>query len=122
MAVFANVRGWLECDDKQLAQIKEIIAAESEWGYSKGWAFPGVQYNWTNWVFYGACMREDYVDEFLDQLRHIARLPASDADNDRVLGLFYANYETKDQDEWQVRDGGVVIKSPNADHLYLDPE
>ncbi|RPE27899.1 hypothetical protein [Kitasatospora cineracea] len=122
MSVFVSVRGWLECDDEQLAQIKGIIAAEPDRHYIEGWTFPGVQYNWGNWVFFGACMREQYVGWLLDQLRLVARLPASDEDNDRVIGLFLARHEVEGQSEWQVRDGDVVIKNANSEYQYLDAE
>ncbi|MGW1169884.1 hypothetical protein [Streptomyces sp. NPDC002550] len=41
MGTMVSVRGWLQCDDGQLAQIKEIVEADDpERTYSGGWAFP----------------------------------------------------------------------------------
>ncbi|MFJ3714211.1 hypothetical protein [Streptomyces sp. NPDC090057] len=38
-----SVRGWLQCDDGQLAQIKELVEADDpERTYSGGWAFPAL--------------------------------------------------------------------------------
>ncbi|TXS81182.1 hypothetical protein EAO69_00460 [Streptomyces sp. me109] len=120
MGVFVRIRGWLECDHRQLAQVKEIVAAENpDRTYCGGWGFPARQYNWTSWVFFGADMREQAVDCFLEQLRLVAAIPASDDDNDLVIGLFLVSHEITGISEWQVRDGAVVIGSVNGEYQYL---
>ncbi|MFF7946110.1 hypothetical protein [Streptomyces griseorubiginosus] len=121
MGVFVGVRGWLECDDKQLAQVKGIVLADDpEQTYSGGWAFPPRQYNYVNWVFYGAHMRAQCLDWFLDRLRSVARIPASDDDNDLVTGLFLVSHEVDGMSEWQVRDGAVRIRAASQDYHFLD--
>ena len=121
MGVFVGVRGWLECDDEQLTRIKEIVQADDpEETYSGGWAFPPRQYNYVNWVFFGAHMRAQSVDWFLDRLRSVARIPASDDDNDLVTGLFLVSHEVDGMSEWQVRDGTVRIRAASRDYRYLD--
>ncbi|MFB7336887.1 hypothetical protein FNH09_23715 [Streptomyces adustus] len=121
MGVFVRVRGWLGCDDRQLAQVTRIVESDDpDKTYSGGWAFPPRQYNFTNWAFYGAEMRAQAVDDFLEQLRRIARIPASDDDNDLITGLFLVSHEVDGMSEWQVRDGDVVIRAASETYRYLD--
>ncbi|MGC9496355.1 hypothetical protein [Streptomyces sp. WG7] len=40
MGVYVSVRGWLECDDTQLATVQEIIASHADDHYSGGWSTP----------------------------------------------------------------------------------
>lgn len=121
VGVFVRIRGWLECDDRQLIQVKEIVGADDpDRTYSGGWAFPERQYNFTHWVFFGAEMRAQSTDWLLELLRRVARVPASDDDNDRITGLFLVSHETDGMSEWQVRDGIVVITVPSAAYQFLD--
>ncbi|WP_089105946.1 hypothetical protein [Streptomyces hyaluromycini] len=121
MGVFVRIRGWLECDDRQLAQVKEIVSSEDQdRTYSGGWGFPARQYNFTNWAFFGAEMRAESIDWFREQLYLVARIPASDDDNDLVTGLFFVSHEVEGMSEWQVRDGDVVTSRANGQYQYLD--
>jgi hypothetical protein len=121
VGVFVGVRGWLECDDRQLVQVKEIVGADDpDRTYGGGWAFPARQYNFTNWVFFGAEMRAQSADWFLEQLRRVARIPASDDDNDLITGLFLVSHECDGMSEWQVRDGSVSIGVPSGAYQFLD--
>ncbi|MFG2603194.1 hypothetical protein ACGFT2_06570 [Streptomyces sp. NPDC048514] len=46
MGTMVSVRGWLQCDDGQLAQIKEIVEADDpERTCSGDWAFPARVHN-----------------------------------------------------------------------------
>ena len=56
----------------------------------------------------------------LEQLRHLARLPPSDADGDRVRGLFLASHDVEGLSEWQVRDGALHVMPGDARLHYLD--
>ncbi|MQY36847.1 hypothetical protein SRB17_48490 [Streptomyces sp. RB17] len=85
-----------------------------------GWAFPPRQYNFTNWIFFGTEMRAQSVDWFLEQLRSVARIPASDDDNDLITGLFLVSHEVDGMREWQVRDGIVVIRAASGAYQFLD--
>ncbi|WP_328980497.1 hypothetical protein [Streptomyces canus] len=121
MGVLVRIRGWLECDDQQLAQVREIVEADdADRTYGGGWAFPPRQYNFTNWVFFGAEMRAQSVDWFLERLRHVARIPASDDDGDLITGLFFVSHEVDGMSEWQVRDGTVMIQAASHEYQFLD--
>ncbi|MEU2337196.1 hypothetical protein ABZ770_33015 [Streptomyces sp. NPDC006654] len=121
MGVFVAVRGWLECDERQLAQVRRIVEADDpDRTYGGGWTFPPRQYNFANWVFFGAQMRAQSVDRFLERLRSLACIPASDEDNDLVQGLFLVSHEVDGMSEWQVRDGTVVIQAVSGAYGFLD--
>ncbi len=124
MGTMVAVRGWLQCDDGQLAQIKEIVEADDpRRTYSGGWAFPARQYNAVNWAFYGGDIRAVSLAWFEERLRQIARIPASDQDDeydDRPRGLFLVSHDVDGMSEWRVCNGGLVIRIPDGDYHYLD--
>ncbi|MGW4688113.1 hypothetical protein ACWEPM_24920 [Streptomyces sp. NPDC004244] len=120
MGVYVSVRGWLECDEVQLATVQEIISSHADDHYSNGWSAPRQQVNWTRYVFYGADLRESALDWLMIQIREIARIPASDDDGDRIRGLFLASHEVDGSTEWQVRDGQLVVSPADTGHRYLD--
>ncbi|KUO09890.1 hypothetical protein [Streptomyces sp. DSM 15324] len=124
MGVMVSVRGWLECDDGQLARIKEIVAADHpERTYSGGWAFPPRQYNAVRWAFYGGHIRAVSLDWFEERLRQIALIPASrpdDAYDERPRGLFLVSHDVDGMSEWRVRGGVLEIGLPGGDYRYLD--
>lgn len=74
MGEYVAIRGWLQCDDKQLAFVRQLIDSDPD-QYSGGWAFPAQRINWTGHAFYGADIRDSAVDWFLDQLRDSLRSP-----------------------------------------------
>lgn len=119
MGAFVSIRGWLECDERQLAAIHEIIAAREDDLYSNGWGEPRQHINWTCYVFYGADIRAPAVDRLLGQVREIADISAN-ADGDRVTGLFFASHEEAGMTEWQVRGGQVFIRPGDSCYSYLD--
>ncbi|MEV7388616.1 hypothetical protein [Streptomyces sp. NPDC091215] len=121
MGVFVVIRGWLECDNRQFAQVRDIVEQDDpDRTYSGGWAFPPRQYNFANWVFFGAGMRAQTVGWFLDRLQRVARIPASDDDDDLITGLFLVSHEVDGMSEWQVRDGTVVIRAASQEYRFLD--
>ncbi|MDT0566209.1 hypothetical protein RM704_01710 [Streptomyces sp. DSM 3412] len=120
MGSYVSVRGWLECDETQLAAVQQIIARHDDNHYTHGWGTPRQHVNWTHYVFYGADIRESALDWFADQVRAMARLPASDADGDLVQGLFLVGHEVEGATEWQVRDGRLFTAPADIRHRYLD--
>jgi hypothetical protein len=121
MAVYVSIRGWLECDQEQLASIKEILESNPNEQYSGGWGFPVRPFNWTSFAFYGGDLQEADVPWLFDQLVAIAALPASDEDEDRVQGLFMATHEMTGLAEWQIRGGEVHVLPGDDRHQYLAP-
>ncbi|MPY33152.1 hypothetical protein FNH09_18365 [Streptomyces adustus] len=124
MGIMVSVRGWLQCDHGQLAQIKEIVEADDpKRTYSGGWAFPARQYNNIKWAFYGGDIRAVSLGWFEERLRQIAQIPASYPDDEydeRPRGLFLLSHDVDGMGEWRVCDGGLVIGLPQGDHHYLD--
>ncbi|NUW45860.1 hypothetical protein [Nonomuraea rhodomycinica] len=111
MGTWIYVRGWLEFYG-QRAEAQDIIRR----GEGKGWTFP--EGGWLDAACYARSVRD--ADEVLAPLRQIAALPAIDEDGDRVCGLFFAFHEKNGQEEWQIRDGDVLIRpaSPRYDYLW----
>jgi hypothetical protein len=120
VGVYVSVRGWLECDEKQLDAIEAIVVSGDDNPYAGGWGLPRRPFGWISYVFYCGDVREQAVDWLLDQLGDIARIPASDADGDRVRGLFLASHEVDGMSEWQIRDGQVFITPADGRYRYLD--
>ncbi|MFF7359292.1 hypothetical protein [Streptomyces sp. NPDC008125] len=119
MGAHVSIRGWLQCDERQLVAIQEIISAYEDGHYTDGWGTPRRHVNWIHYVFYGADIRESALGWFTDQLGEIARIPASDGDLDLVQRLFLAGHETGGTSEWQVRDGQLFITPAGIRHEYL---
>jgi hypothetical protein len=122
VGVYVKVRGWLECDEQQLAAIQAITVSQDDDHYTGGWGQPRQHFNWTHYVFYGGDIREQAMDWLLDQLRAIARIPASDEDGDLVRGLFLASHEVDGTSEWQIREGRVVISPIDSRYGFLDAQ
>ncbi|WP_327696780.1 hypothetical protein [Streptomyces sp. NBC_00459] len=120
MGVYVSIRGWLECDEKQLAAVHEITSSHEDNHYTSGWGSPRQHVNWTHYLFYGADIRESALDWFTDQIEKIARIPASDDDGDRVRGLFLVSHESDGMAEWQIRDGQLLITLADKRYRYLD--
>jgi hypothetical protein len=111
VGAYVGIREWLQCDDKQLTLARQLIDGNPD-PYNGGWAFPANPIGRTNYVFYGADIPASGVDWFLNQLRQLAALPASDEDDDRFLGLFLTSHEVDGMAEWQGRDGRVIVTPP----------
>ncbi|MBN0048777.1 hypothetical protein JS756_32785 [Streptomyces actuosus] len=124
MGTTVSVRGRLQCDDGQSAQIRKIVEADDpERTYSGGRAFPARRYNDVRWVFHGGGIRAVSLGWFEERLRQIARIPASYQDDDyddRPRGLFLVSHDGAATSEWRVHNGGLVIGLPDGDHHYLD--
>lgn len=120
MSIYVKVRGWLECDEKQLAAIQALISSHDDDHYSGGWGTPRRHLNWTYFVFYGADIQAQDLGWLLDQLRDIAQIPASDEDGVQVQGLFFASHEIDGMSEWQIRDFQVLATPGDSRYGYLD--
>ncbi|GLW53659.1 hypothetical protein [Kitasatospora phosalacinea] len=122
MGTYVTIRGWVECDERQLPLVQGIAEAEGarEGRYRGGWSFPPGQTMWTMTAFFAACGRAGYEDAVREVLRQVAALPASDEDDDRVVGLFRVHHEVDGATEWQLRDGTLLCVPAPPQHDYLD--
>ncbi|MFI6101391.1 hypothetical protein ACIA8G_38085 [Lentzea sp. NPDC051213] len=106
--MYVAVRGWLEFDQEQLAQVEEVLAKYSHDPYAGGWALPSKPFNWTLYVFYGGDIRESAVSSFREQVAELARMEPVDDDLDMPVGFFLLTDERKQSTSWTVRAGGVA--------------
>ncbi|MEN1988185.1 hypothetical protein [Paenibacillus hubeiensis] len=86
MGKYVSVRGWLECDEQTVHEVRKIRDDYTEKYndtlldksklemYQSGWTFPETQINWTAYVFYGADIREYYLDFMRKQLSEMAAI------------------------------------------------
>lgn len=118
MGVYVSVRGWVDCYDGQETLVQQIVDRYDEPFYSRGWSVV-VGPNRDVCVVYCGTIREQSVEWLLNQLRDIATLPPPIDVDDRVRGLFFANHEETGTQEWQIRDGRLVIKPSDGQYDYL---
>lgn len=111
MGIWVYIRGWLEFQDSQRAEVTELAN-------TPGWTFP--EGGWLTAACYARAVRESELDEIQDTIRRIAALPPPDEDGDHVTGLFLAFHEVDGQQEWQVRDGRLHIARADPRHDYLN--
>lgn len=114
MGRYASVRGWFECDENDLDEIKSflnnfkgkdkhIIKPEEEDLYKKGWTFQASTINWTSYVFYGADIRVygiDYVKDMFESF--VKNFP-------EVEGYIKVNIEDESYElTWRYGDGEFI--------------
>lgn len=120
MGTYISVRGWIECREKQLPQIREIIAsfvskaeryrfdAQGAAMYNQGWVIPETHINWTHYTFYGADIRIQRLDYIRDQIKALSHDVAW-RDDDRtgyLAGIFHADHEEGTEHYlWTLADG-----------------
>ena len=119
VSAYVSVRGWIECDEKQLDEVRKVAAACDD-SYGGGWAIAENQFNWIRYAFYGGSVPEGVVESLLMKIRAIAQIPPSDADQDLIVGIFFVSHEIDGMTEWRVRDGRVDISDADTKYQYLD--
>ncbi|KNY25890.1 hypothetical protein [Pseudobacteroides cellulosolvens] len=115
MGHYVSIRGWIGCEAGDIFVIQEInkkflwnysnyqITYQTKELYQKGWCFPNEFINWTNYVFYGADIRQ-YHSDFIKELIAIAE------SNHEIEGHF-----SVDDDEgvikqyWNLTDGKLTV-------------
>lgn len=116
MSEYVSLKGWLECSEDEIQQIKNEINHFWETGpckihdknilslYKSGWVFPDSSFNWSSYVFLGVCIRSYYVDFFKNCIKHIAEL------NIEVSGYFEADYYDECRKSvWKIEDNVFLI-------------
>ena len=121
MSATVAIRGWIECDDEQLKQVEAVIAAAApaEPEYAKGWVVPRGSGSWTNYVFFGASVKERLAEWLRPQLEQIAALQPVSAD-EYVRGLFFVGSESGVAHEWLIKDGKLLESDASNKYVYLD--
>lgn len=113
-----SIGGWLECDRAQLNVIEKMVLSRKDCLRTGGWGFPPDPADTTGYAFYGGTIHPQSVRCFLDQLRDIARLPASADDEVRVQGYFLVDHKGVGKSEWQLHDGHVLISPTELDQRF----
>lgn len=114
MGKYVSIRGWLECNENNISEIKQIcedytqnysglkIDYSTRKLYQLGWVFPETQVNWTTYIFYGADIREYYLDFIREQIYKIAEIK-------ELTGFFLLDdHEGEMKKCWQISHGNFV--------------
>ena len=118
MGVYLSVRGWLDCQDEQLEAIQEVIRRHDDGFYSGGWSTARGP-NGALCVVYCGTIRESGAEWLLAQLREAAVIPPPADPEDTVRGLFLVHHDESGMQEWQVRDGKVLVEPLPGRYDYL---
>jgi hypothetical protein len=118
--MYIAVRGWLEIDEEQCDQVRDVIDGYRDHACHRGWIFPGPT-GWGYCVFYGADLREGGEVELRELVSEIARLPSpDDVDDDRAAGQFVLCDERGHSWMWVVHEGRIQdAPPPRALHHML---
>lgn len=119
-AALVNIRGWLEGSQGDVELVQQFTRDDvvNSW-YNFGWRFPNHQSTGHWYAFFGLHVYEHDVDWFLNQLRHLALLTASDTKPSTIRGLFVISGKTTTS-QVQVRGGQVHLTPGDPQHSYLD--
>lgn len=116
MSSYVLVRGWIECDFKDVPTIKKLVAGSwASFGqhglksdvadlYWNGWSFPGVPINWVAFVFYGGVINSQAYDFFKSVLDEVAKA------NVEVEGVFYVDFEEADDSRVLRVESGFLLE------------
>lgn len=119
MSVYISIRGWLSCDTAQLAQVEPIIS-NGDPRVTKGWSIPNVNASWTNYVMYGADIRDELLPVLQAQLQTIASL-TPETEDEYITGLFFVSREdSPDRKEWLIEAGSLHETASSEKYDFLD--
>ena len=132
MGHYVSIRGWMDCPDDQLPEIKNIIRSyegrAADYGltkegaemYNLGWIIPEEHINWTHYIFYGADIRIQYLDFIGDQIRELAEkiYEIDEPYTDRMNGRFDIDDEMEElKFIWQIIEGdfnSIKLEAKNS--------
>ncbi|MBP1046276.1 hypothetical protein I6N96_08260 [Enterococcus sp. BWM-S5] len=95
MAKYLSLRGWIECDEQDLEEIKQKLIESQEniekypldfeqaEYYSKGWRFPENNIGWSSYIFYGADIKNYALDYIIFQFENITDV------NEEIIGYLF---------------------------------
>ncbi|MDE6312569.1 MAG: hypothetical protein K2M46_02955 [Lachnospiraceae bacterium] len=115
MAKYVSIRGWIECEHNQVANIKKIITdygnridfespicQENVRLYNKGWCYQSATINWTSYIFYGADVKEYYLCFIEEEIREIVNR------NFELEGIFFLDYEEGERKCWKISNFDII--------------
>lgn len=98
MGVYVSIRGWIEADGKQLAQIRDLIERDEDHvgHYAESWCFQAVGGGFSRFVFFGCTVRVAEVEQVRAQVRRIAETVVSQDGSslDHPQGDFLLEHES----------------------------
>ncbi|MBC3908220.1 hypothetical protein [Undibacterium umbellatum] len=120
MGTYISVRGWIECREESIPQIKAVISsfidkardyrfdATGAEMYNQGWVIPDTHINWTHYIFYGADIRIQRLSYIRDQLKTLTKeiIHTEDWATDYLTGIFHADHEDGTESYiWKLSEG-----------------
>jgi hypothetical protein len=118
MGVYVSVRGWVDCADGQDALVREILDGYDDGFYSRGWATVTGP-NGSACIFYCGTIREQAMDWLLEQVRAMSIVSPPADPEDRIRGFFLVHHEVHGTQEWQVRDGQLIVEPAHDRYDFL---
>jgi hypothetical protein len=119
VGAYVSIRGWMECAEEQI-ELALRLASSGDESWSNGWRTSRTLWGWSHYLFYGADIREQVFEDFLDQLRSMADLPRPEDSDDRIRGFFLVSHEVHGMTEYLVKDGRVIASAADPRLAYLD--
>jgi hypothetical protein len=125
MGTYVSIRGWIECSEEELPQIRSIISSfvnnADDYGltrdgaemYNKGWVIPDSHINWTHYIFYGADIRIQCLEYIKDQLKTLSKevYEIDGKYTDYLYGIFHVDdEEEKESYVWTICESNFYEK------------
>ncbi|WP_051167386.1 hypothetical protein [Actinoplanes sp. N902-109] len=109
----------MEFADGQREAIRDVLRRRVDGFYDRGWSEVSGPNGDVCFVYCGT-IREAGGEWLLGQLAEIALIPAPATDpEDAIRGLFLVHHEQTGMQEWQIRDGQVVVAALPKRYDYL---
>lgn len=115
MGYFFSLRGWLETDEEErdivIETLQSMIDSEDDVSklYLKGWCWCNVIINWTSYIFYGADVRPEGLDQMEDTLARLLKLCPE------LRGYFHAQGEDSQYNYiYKLSNGVLTVEDTSA--------
>lgn len=123
MTTYLSLRGWVECDEQHLEEIRKTLVdnqnkidgfslnSEQANLYFKGWRFPEHSAGWQTYVFFGADIKSDALDYIIAQFEAVTVI-----DSELTGYLFVSDDEGVEKNVLSFQYQSC--KTASADFLY----